>query len=166
MSNDALDPNDLLMAGGTPWASFTKVGDSVTGTVVKVEAKQALDFDTREPKTWRDGSPLMEVHIILATDDRDSEIEDDNGERRLVVNKATLKAAVRDAIRKAGSQRIEVGGVLAVTFTSQDKPTKRGQSGVKNFSATYTPAPSDSQAAADLLASELGAEEVDAGPGF
>lgn len=149
------DVNDFLLSGGVPWAKFEKHGDSITGTVVKSETRQSRDFLSGEPKTWDNGDPMIEVVITLATDLRDKEVENDDGTRQLVVNKANMKAAIASALR-ASKSKLDLGGTLTVTYTSDGKPRQKGMSGAKQFEATYAPGTpmSDAEVAAALGADD------------
>lgn len=134
------DPNDFLMGGGVPSASFKNHGDSIGGTICEPAPylQQQRDYTTNEPKVWEDGNPMMHLVVTLQTDDHDSEIEDDDGRRRIYV-KANLKRAVSDAVRKAKAKQLDIGGGLVVTYTKDGEATKKGMQPPKLYEATYTP---------------------------
>lgn len=135
------DANDFLFSGGVPSAKFDTHGVTVAGTITAPPStQQQTDFDSGEPKFWDDGRPMLQVVVDLRTDLRDPEIEDDNGTRRLYVRGKHLTAAVRDAVRKAGGKKLEVGAELAVTYVGDDAPKRRGASGAKQYRAEYRPA--------------------------
>jgi hypothetical protein len=77
---------------------------------------------------------MWEIVITL-----DTGIEDENGEtqRRLFVRGAMLKS-VREALKDANS-KLEVGGELAVRYTGDGEPSKKGFNAPKLFKAKYTP---------------------------
>lgn len=133
------DPNDILLGGGgAPGIKFPTIGTVAKGTVLSFEAQQQTDFATGEPKTWKDGKPMMQVVVTMQTDDRDPEIDDDDGQRRLFV-RGQMTKAVGDAIRAAGAKGLEVGGVLAVQYV-EDKPSEtRGFNPAKCYRAQYQP---------------------------
>jgi hypothetical protein len=146
----AMDVNDLL-AGGTkvPGARFENVGDAVVGTIVSAEARQCTDMQGK-PEVWPQGDPKMQVVITLQTDERDTSIEDDDGQRRLFAKKpGAMLSAIVEAL---GGQRLEVGGRLAVKFTGTEPSSTAGFSPKKLYAAAYQP-PAANQAA-DLLANE------------
>lgn len=161
------DGNDLLMSGGRPWAAWAKIGDVVTGTIVSPPtARQSRDFDTQEPAFWDDEKkdPKMEVLVIIQTSTIDPDIEGDNGERSLVLPKGSQRfRAVQTAIRKAGANGFEVGGVISVKYTGDgEKPKRRGALAPKLYTAEYT-APvaaaagsADEEAALNALAGLVG----------
>jgi hypothetical protein len=133
---------DWLMSGGVPWAKFEDYGDVVTGTITEEpRVRQSRDYDSNEPAFWPDGGAVEELVITLATTQRDSTIEDDDGRRLFVVNSAAKKAALREAVRQAQAKGLAVGGRLQVTFTHEAEPKKRGARGAKQFTARYAPPP-------------------------
>ncbi|MER5252934.1 hypothetical protein [Streptomyces sp. NPDC002855] len=124
---------------------------SVTG-VVSVDnpvRMQQRDYDTGDLLTWPDGNPKWQWRVDLQTDLRES--PDDDGMRSVYL-KYRSKAAVVNAVKAAGAQRLERGGTLTLSFTSNDhsqphrtKPeygcTPQCQSGKgfppKNYQAQY-----------------------------
>lgn len=141
--------NDLLNGGGIPSAKFPTVGTVVKGTIVSAKTSQQRDMDTDELKTWNDGSPMMQIEIVLQTDERDPEVEDDDGQRKLWV-KGGMMTAVKAAIKKANS-KLEAGGTLAVKYSGNGEPKKKGYNPPKQYVAEYAPAPAVSDAVAGLL---------------
>jgi hypothetical protein len=134
------DANDFLFAGGIPSAKFDTIGTTVIGTIKNPPTtQQQTDFDTGQPKFWDDGRPMLQVVVDIQTDQRDPDIEDDDGVRRLYVRGKHLTNAVRDAVRRAGAKRLEVGATLQVTFSGEDEPKRRGANGAKQYTAVYTP---------------------------
>lgn len=131
------DPNMILMGGGATSAKFDTVGASVTGTIEDLSASQQTDFTTGELKTWANGDPMMQVVVTLATDQRDPDVTDDDGVRKVYVKGKSLTAAVRDAVRRAGAKGLEPGGVLTVTYTGDGPQERRGMNPPKLYSATY-----------------------------
>jgi len=135
----SIDPNKWLLGSGVPSAKFDTIGKTVAGRITEQpEVRQQTDFDTGGPKTWDNGDPMMQLVVTLATDERDPDIEDDDGTRRLYV-KGNMQQAVAAAVRGARS-KLEIGGRLSVTYTGDDEPKKRGMSGAKRYTASYTPA--------------------------
>lgn len=143
MSDDQFeqDADDFLMSGGTPSAKFPTVGTSVTGVIDrKPEVQQQRDFDSGEPLTWDDGSPRKQLKVVLQTDERDPDIEDDEGYRALYV-KAALKNAIQQAVRKSGAKGLKVGGRLTVVYAKDGEAKRRGMNAPKLYSAEYVPPP-------------------------
>ena len=124
----------FVMGGGATAASFKKAGDSVNGIIADMVEKTQTDFDTGEPLAWPDGNPRNHLVVTLLTEEKDD--EDDDGLRRLYV-KGNLQRAIREAVIKSGSRTIADGGVLTVTYTGDDAPTRKGMNGAKLFTASY-----------------------------
>lgn len=132
------DANALLMGGSTS-AKFDTVGDKVVGIIAEPPTtEQERDLDSREPKTWSDGQPKMQVIVVLQTDESDPENPSDDGRRRLYV-RANLRNAIRDAVRRAGASGLAVGGKLEVTYVGDGEASKRGWNPPKQYGAVYTP---------------------------
>lgn len=157
MISDAV--NDFLMGSNAPAAKFLNVGDEVKGTVISAEETQQTDLDGN-PKTWDDGNARMQVVITLQTELNDPAIDDDDGRRRVYVNKVRMRSAISEAIRAAGAPKLEIGGKLAVKYTGNGEPTKRGFQPPKIFAAFYKAAEPEVSAIADAF----GADEYDDEP--
>lgn len=137
MSNTApADVNDIIMGGGAPTAKFPEVGTLHKGRIIASAVQQATEYGTNEPKTWSNGDPVWEAVITIATDERDAEIDNDDGTRRIYASGAML-AAIRTAVQVAGAKGIEVGGVLAVKYDHDGTPSKPGFNPPKQFVAQY-----------------------------
>jgi hypothetical protein len=130
------DPNDFLLSTGIPSFKFETHGDTARGTIVSLDMQQQRDFNTGLPVSWDDGKPKMQLRIVLETELRDN--DQDNGQRAIYV-KGQLQQAVRDAIKTAGAQKIEVGGTLAVRYDSDGEPPKKGLNAPKQYRAKYEP---------------------------
>lgn len=139
------DPNAFLMGGGGRSATFKNIGDVVEGTIAAPPTlRQQTDIDSGKPKTWDNGDPVMQLVVQLQTNERED--PDDDGLRNLYVSggfkRASLQKAVADAIRTAKASGLAVGGRLAVKFTGEEPPQKKGMNPAKLYAAKYTP-PSD-----------------------
>lgn len=146
------DVNAFLMGGGVRSAKFETIGDKVTGTVVAAEVTQQTDITTGAPKTWDNGDPMMQLVVTLATDQRDPDDPDDTGERKLYLKggkPTTSLGAVKAAIKAAGAKGIEVGATLALAYTGDGEPTKRGFNAPKEYAAKYTAPPAIDPTAVD-----------------
>jgi hypothetical protein len=144
--------DDFLMGGGgAPSAKFPSPGTAVSGPITqRPTVEQQRDIQTGEKKFWQDGNPMMQLVVTVQTNERDPQVNDDDGRRRLFV-KGQMKQAVADAVRAAGAAGLEVGGVLTVTYTHDGQPKQRGFSAPKQYRAEYIPA-----AAVQLQAPEPG----------
>lgn len=162
------NPNDILFGTATPGAKFESPGDTATGPIVKLGASQQTDYKTKEPLTWPDGKPRMQVEVSVQTTLRDPSIEDDDGIRRLFVKGKNLTTAVKDAVRAAGAKGLEIGGVLTVTYTG-DAPAEKGLNAPKLYEASYVkPGPQAANAAlglAEPAQQEVPKTDFSGGPG-
>lgn len=100
------------------------------------EARQAIDFNTKEPKTYKDGRPIWEVVLTgkLPAGTYTPLDEEDQGERRLYLNTSSLKRAMQDELKAKGVQKVGVGTVIRVTFTSYTPSKEPGGRASKNYS--------------------------------
>jgi hypothetical protein len=141
--------NDLIMGGGAPSVKWPTPGTKVVGEIVNLTTAQQTDKETGDLKFWKDGRPKMQVVATLQTDERDPEILDDDGQRRLFVSSWRMRNAIADAIRAAGARGLEVGGKLAVQFTdTEDAGTSIP---AKRYVAQYKPPAPQTVTAADLM---------------
>lgn len=144
----------FLLGGGGQSATFDGVGESVTGTVESTEVRQQTDFQSGQPKTWDDGSPVMQLVVSLQTTLRDD--ADDDGVRKVYVKGSkkpgsqSLHDAVASAVRQSGAKGLEEGGTLTVTYTGDEPPQTRGMFPRKLYSATYA-APDKAAQTGDFL---------------
>jgi hypothetical protein len=133
--------DDFLMGGGgAPTAKFPTPGASVGGRITeKPTVEQQRDISTGDKKFWSDGNPMMQLVVTVQTTERDPQIEEDDGRRRLFV-KGQMKNAIADAVRGAGCRGLEVGGTLTVTYSHDGTASQRGFNPPKQYTAQYIPA--------------------------
>lgn len=132
--SDALD----FLLGGAPTANFLTVGTVHKGRIRSYEKTQQRDMDSGQPKVWDNGEPMWQIVFTIETDERDPEIDGDDGVRRLFA-KAQMLGAIRGAIRKSGHRGDVVGGILGVKYQKDDPPTKKGFAGPKVYQAVFEP---------------------------
>lgn len=139
------DANAILMGGGgAPTWKFDHEGARGTGRIVAPpQVKQEREYDPNNPgggnpKFFPSGDPIMGIHVEVETGEHDPSRVDDDGRRTFYIEGKRLKDAVRDAVRTAGANGLEVGGILDVTLTRYDVPGDR-RSG-RNWHIVYTPA--------------------------
>lgn len=117
--------------GGSKSLSFGDVGDTTWlnraqgGLIVNIgEARQATDWDTKEPKVWpKSKDPVITIPVTLDTNQGDypsARIDDeDDGVRDLYIDKGTGRfRAVQAALRAAKEKDLVVGGRLYIAWTS------------------------------------------------
>lgn len=155
------DAFDDLLAGGVSIPSAVlgdKAGEAQTvkGLIVAKGVNDAKVFGTNEVKTWKDGTPIKQLVITIATDDRNPAIPDDDGRRRIYCEQDRRPGskfyAVSEAIKDAGVEKMELGGILAVAFVDRDPDSKAAEKR-KRYRAQYQP-PAHA-AADDLLAAPV-----------
>ncbi len=124
------------------------VGDSITGIVVSASKEQQRDFDSGALMEWDNGDPRMESVVILDTDLRDPEVENDDGKRALHLRGGNYEVAkghgvsgekaLLEAINKSGI-RCDTGVRLTAQITGLAKITKRGANAAKLWTITMEP---------------------------
>ena len=134
MTDDALE---FLMSAGVPSAKFPTPGTIVKGRIRGYEKAQQRDIDGN-PKCWDDGSPMWQVIFTLETSERDPEVDDDDGARKLYA-KAQMLAAIRDAVRKTHHEGGLVGGELAVKYQEDGPKTNPRFNAPKIYRAVFAP---------------------------
>jgi hypothetical protein len=137
------------MSGGTASAKFDQVGKVYKGVIVRAEVQQQREIDTGELKTWKDGSPMLQIKVVLATDERAADEPDDNGERAIYLKGNSL-VAVRNAVKKVGAKGLQIGGKLALKYTGDGEKTNKAFNAPKLYTAIYeAPDPMASVAASE-----------------
>jgi hypothetical protein len=135
--------------GGAPTAKFPTVGSRISGRITaKPTVEQQRDIKSGEKKFWSDGNPMMQLVVTVQTDQRDPQIEEDDGKRRVFV-KGQLKQVLADAVRSSGARGLEVGGTLTVIYTGDGLASGPGMNPPKQYRAEYT-----SAAQTELLGSQ------------
>lgn len=130
---------DLLSENLSAKAAFnkdSKIGDTVTGTVLSFEVRQTRDYDTNELETWDDGSPCRQIVVNVQTDI--FEDEDDNGERSIYVKWwGTSRRAFLRAIKEAGAKDLEEGGTLTASYIGDGEQANKRLAAPKLYSFEY-----------------------------
>lgn len=134
-----VDPNDWLLSTGIRSASFQNVGDAIVGFIARQpEVQQQRDFETGELKVWSDGNPMMQLRVVLTTEQRDPDDPEDSGERAVYI-RGNMQRAVAQAVRAASAPGLEVGGRLLVKYLADGKAARRGLNPPKLYEAKYRP---------------------------
>ena len=145
-----IGPEDL--ASGTPWwgGKGYGIGDSVEGPIVRASREQMRNFDTGALMEWDNGEPRMESVVVLQTDIRSDDIDNDNGERALHLRGGNFEVAkgegeageraLKTAMRESGV-RCDVGSYIKATITGMAKPTGRGRNPSKLWTIELSKAP-------------------------
>jgi hypothetical protein len=149
------DPNAFLMGGACPSAKFPtppkngKPGTTVAGTIESFSIAQQTEIGTMKPLYWDNGDKKMQLVVTLQTEERDDQIKDDDGRRRLfatggkATNRAgdawTMMVAIRNAIKAANATGLEEGGWLSVAWADEGEQTRGGFNKPKLYKAAYKP---------------------------
>lgn len=148
------DANQLLSGPRQPIAKFDRIGDVVTGTLLDAEVAPVTS-PTGETQVDKNGNPKQQIIYTLQTDERDPEIEDDDGKRR-VFAKWAIQRAISTCLAESGLSKVglQEGGTLSIKFSGTQKASQRGYSDIKLYEASYTAPPPRT------LASGFGSEDV------
>jgi hypothetical protein len=138
------DANGLIMRGTVPSATFHDVGATHEGVITNLDVMQARKFGTTDLDYWPDGSAKMQAVVTIKTQERDPEIENDNGMRNLYVSSKGMREAIAAAVKKAGAEGLAVGGTLGVKYTRDGERGKSPQP-PKVYGAKYEPPPPGEQ---------------------
>lgn len=135
------DANQLLSGPRQPIAKFDRIGDTVTGTLLDAEVAPVTS-PTGEVQTDKNGNPKQQIIYTLQTDERDPEIEDDDGKRR-VFAKWAIQRAISTCLAESGLAKVglQEGGTLSIKFSGTQKASQRGYSDIKLYEASYTAPP-------------------------
>lgn len=136
------DVSNFLAPSGIPACKFPATGATVTGKIVApAEVQQQTEIGTGKPLFFDDGKPRMQLVITIQTDQRDPEITDDDGKRRVFVTgtKASEGGGMLGAFKRAGITDVQVGGTLTVTYTHDGARTSPAYSPPKQYEVTYAP---------------------------
>ena len=96
-------------------------------------------FNSSNPKIGPDGKPVMQILLVLATEQAADENHD--GRWRTYIDKPLLKAAVLKALKSAGVSTLAVGGEISIEFVGLRET--RGGGSAKDFNVTYIAPPGD-----------------------
>lgn len=135
------DANQLLSGPRQPIAKFDRIGDVVTGTLLDAEVAPVTS-PTGETQMDKNGNPKQQIIYTLQTDERDPEIEDDDGKRR-VFAKWAIQRAISTCLAESGLAKVglQEGGTLSIKFSGTQKASQRGYSDIKLYEASYTAPP-------------------------
>lgn len=154
MSYDDIDDLFGGNGGGPPTAKLSQPGDEVTGIIYKFERRNETDDEDNvimDPRTNKP-KPLLVLHLITKL--RDSEIEDDDGTRRLWL-KGNGLWAFQGAVREIGvGVKPRVGGVARVWVDSLKPNANRNRKPIKQHGAKYWLPTTETETQAFSMASQ------------
>lgn len=131
-----VDPYDMLEGGkrsikfvqkdANGFDQHAPVGTSYTGLIVgDLRTAPVTNFETKQPETWPDGRPKMQLVLDLQTDERDPEDPTDDGVRTLYVKNQMLAAFQQGIAPTKHLGRIGEGTRITVTLAGY-KNTGKG----------------------------------------
>lgn len=140
----------FLSGGGPKALAFPAVGTSHTVTIAEdpVESQQ-IDPGTQQPKTWKDGNPMMQLVITCQTNKQED--DDDDGIRRLFV-KGQMRKAFQLALGESGCEELLPGGAITVTYTHDGEKSNPAFSAPKQYVVQYVPPKSGSNGSGAVTA--------------
>lgn len=123
---------DSALHGGSKsfFNQYSDPGDTVTGTITKVDVKQVTNYKTKEPEFFPSGDPKKQVILTLQTSLRED--ADDDGKRSVYIplwggKKAALGEAMRAAGMKEASTALALGNTFTARFVGEER--KHGKDG-------------------------------------
>jgi hypothetical protein len=123
---------DSALHGGSKsfFNKYSEPGDTITGTIAKVDVKQATNYKTGELEFFPSGDPKKQVILTLQTSLRED--ADDDGKRSVYIplwggKKAALGEAMRAAGMKEASTALALGNTFTARFVGEER--KHGQTG-------------------------------------
>lgn len=133
------DARSLIMGTSSPAMAFNYRGDKIVGKVItEPKAVQQTVYDPRNPQSkelafWPSGDPKMQVIFQVETQWRNYEginrpdrAKPDNGVRTIYLKGKHMERATADAVRAAGADWIEVGGMISFEYTGDDMESLAG----------------------------------------
>jgi hypothetical protein len=121
----ALKFSQEMPAGSQNYVALP-IGTWYEGTLAEPPQKrQVTDFKSKDPKFFKDGSPIEEIILTLNTGYADPANAEDDGQRRLFCGQG-LKRALQDELRRLNIKRFGLGTLIKVTLTGF-KPNPGGQ---------------------------------------
>jgi len=123
-----LDP--FAKGGGPPAAALTNVGDSVAGTIIKVEYRQDTDLATGETKRFPDGNPKPVIVVYLKNGDEEL--------RDFVKGRSVSEFRQKVWAVEGEGEGPKPGAQYKREVIRVDPPKRSGFSGEKIFEVTYS----------------------------
>lgn len=161
---------ESFLEGGATAAKWPKVGYVVEGTVTDYSMAQQTDYDSGEPLFWNGNSrveeskavdksrPVMQMLLSLqgkptgetweGLQNTRKALPDDDGMRTAYV-KGALQAALKDALRKAGS-KLEVGAYVRIERIADGPKSNPKFAAPHRYAAVWTPAAKNPEAVAEF----------------
>ena len=140
------------------------VGTAYVGIVAEnPKSYHAQDYDTKEPKFYKNGGAIMEISIVLDTAER---IDDEDDGRRIFRLGYIGKAALKQEMDRLGVKKFGIGSQITVTFTGYKPNTSGRASKLMNIDLVPTEFVTSQQQGVDDVMSQAGYVEAAAKAGF
>jgi hypothetical protein len=134
----------------SPGAKFVDIGDKYQGRITSIEQRQQTSMDG-EPRTFKDGSPMMQW--VIGIEQADGEVVSLYARGGKYTPKTgsgeSMLAAIGSAVRAAEASAVEIGADLAVALTGEAEPAPGKKA--KLYQASYRPPPAASVPVSDLF---------------
>ena len=130
------------LAGTSPSAKFTNIGDRYVGRIVSIDNERVQTDLDGNVVTFNDGRPrpMLVIELELADGSKVSLFAKGGG-YEVAEGEGTSKTnAIVQAAADAGAATLDAGAELAVVFTGYGKVTKAGRDKPKLYTAAYKPA--------------------------
>lgn len=146
--SDELTVDDIIWSGGgAKSAEWPAVGSWVGGPIQSKPKKyQPTEYvkgaapGTGKPRLTRDGNPVWGIRVDVQTTMRDPNVTNDDGVRRMHLDKWRQHEAIRNALKEAGVRQLEVGGELWMQWSGLDTESDGGQPAKTWFAKYRAPA--------------------------
>ena len=121
-------------------AKFKNIGDTYAGKIVALREEQQTEYKTRAPKTFADGSPMMQIVVTLEQRDGSTvALYAKGGKYKIADGEGTsMRSAIGTAVRNAKADGLDVGGELAVRYSGNSE-AEEGLFPARLFTAEYRP---------------------------
>lgn len=133
------DARSLIMGNSSPAMAFNYRGDKIVGKIItEPKAVQQTVYDPKNPTSklpafWPSGDPKMQVIFQVETGwrnyegiNRPDQTKPDNGVRTIYLKGKYMERATADAIRAAGVDWLDVGGMISFEYTGDDMTSLAG----------------------------------------
>ncbi len=94
--------NEDAQRSGGQWVKLHATGDTISGVLLDAE-KRGKTFEGAPVLSRKSGEQRIEYVLTIQTDERDPNIDDDDGVRKVSANES-MQRAVFDAIKKSGGK--------------------------------------------------------------
>jgi hypothetical protein len=134
---DDLDRLLSQVGGKSFFTRDSRVGDSVTGPIVSIDVRWAMDYTTKEAMYWPDGNVKEQIVVVVRAEGITPEDADDDLHRAVYIKGWGIQRSA--FIEAAKAHKPEVGDRFTATFVAE-KPNAKGGNPAKVYEYRITPA--------------------------